>query len=50
MRMPDIPRDAHRSQDHREAEYLRHERLRGAPQNQDAQGDTDDGRDPHERS
>src|SRR2546421_12122712 len=48
--MPDVPHDAHRSQNHRETEHLRHERFAGAPQNQDAAGDTNDGRDPHERS
>src|SRR2546423_2153476 len=48
--MPDVPHDAHRSQNHRETEHLRHERFAGAPQNQDPEGDTNDGRDPHERS
>src|SRR5437870_13912980 len=50
MWMPDVPHDAHRSQDHRQTEDLCHERLRGAPQKQDAQGDTNDGDDPHERA
>src|SRR5205809_2953819 len=50
MWMPDVPHDAHRSQDHRQTEDLCHERLRGAPQKQDAQDDTNDGDDPHERA
>src|SRR5437870_13628377 len=50
MWMPDVPHDAHRSQDHRQTEDLCHERLRGAPQKQDAQADTNDGDDPHERA
>src|SRR5438309_5615726 len=50
MWMPDVPHDAHRSQDPRQTEDLCHERLRGAPQKQDAQGDTNDGDDPHERA
>src|SRR5205809_141078 len=50
MWMSDVPHDAHRSQDHRQTEDLCHERLRGAPQKQDAQDDTNDGDDPHERA
>src|SRR3989440_8244397 len=48
--MPDVPHDAHRSQNHRETEHLRHERFAGAPETQDPEGDTNDGRAPHERS
>src|SRR5437667_448401 len=48
VRVPDVPYDPDRGEDHRDAEDLSHEGLGRAAEEHDAQGDADKGGDPHD--
>src|SRR6266513_5152847 len=48
VRVPDVPYDPDRGEDHRDAEDLSHESLGRAAEEHDAQGDADEGGDSHD--